>query len=160
MNKLALIRLDPVEIVSTLPATTGRLTLPGEGHVVISPPQAGWEGFGFRIAAVAPAAPPAEGKVEVGRTVVLIDGEPVEVLTTEDAPPQPRRMIRKSLVQQRLIDAGLMDAAYAALTSQPVAFARWYSFDHQEVYADDPDALALLVAIGASAEAVMAPPEA
>jgi len=68
-----------------------------------------------------------------------------------------RRMIRKSLVQQRLIDAGLMELAYAALTSQPAAFARWFAPDHPEVYADDPDALAMLVAIGADAAVVMAP---
>jgi len=72
-------------------------------------------------------------------------------------PPQLRRMIRKSLVKQRLIDLGLMDAAFVALTANPVAFARWFDMDYPEVYADDPDALGLLNAIGAPVEAVMAP---
>ncbi len=71
--------------------------------------------------------------------------------------PTARRKIAKSLVQQRLIDAGKMNAAYAALTSLPAHFARWFAPDHPEVYADDPDALALLAAIGADAEVVMAP---
>jgi len=73
------------------------------------------------------------------------------------AGPSSRRMVRKSLVKQRLIDLGLMDAAFAALVSQPVAFARWFDMDYPEVYADDPDALALLEAIGAIAEEIMAP---
>jgi hypothetical protein len=70
--------------------------------------------------------------------------------------PTARRMIRKSVVQARLIEAGKMNAAYAALTANPVYFARWFAPDHPNVYADDPDAIALLVAIGADAEAVMA----
>lgn len=68
----------------------------------------------------------------------------------------PRRMIRKSVVQTRLIDAGKMGAAYAALAANPVYFARWFAPDRPEIYADDPDALLLLKAIGADAEAVMA----
>lgn len=72
-------------------------------------------------------------------------------------PPQPRRMIRKSLVKQRLIDLGLMEAAFVALTANPVAFARWFDMDYPEVYADDPDALGLLNAIGAPVDEIMAP---
>ena len=71
--------------------------------------------------------------------------------------PTARRMVRKSVVQARLIAAGKMDAAYAALTSNSAYFARWFAPDQPEVYADDPDALTLLEAIGADAEAVMAP---
>jgi len=72
-------------------------------------------------------------------------------------PPPPRRLIRKTLVKQRLIDLGLMDAAFGVLVSQPVCFARWFDMDYPEVYADDPDALALLEAIGADPAQVMAP---
>jgi hypothetical protein len=72
-------------------------------------------------------------------------------------PAPPRRMIRKSLVQQRLIDAGLMDDAYAALMAHPASFARWFAPDHPRVYADDVDAIALLAAIGANAEVILAP---
>ena len=70
--------------------------------------------------------------------------------------PTARRKVRKSIVQARLIDAGKMEAAYAALTQMPAGFARWFAPDRPEVFADDPDALALLAAIGADAEAVMA----
>lgn len=74
-------------------------------------------------------------------------------------PVPVRRSLRKSLVQQRLIDAGKMDAAYAALTSNPTYFARWFAPDRPEVYADDTDALLLLSAIGADAGVIMAAPE-
>ncbi|MDF2994685.1 MAG: hypothetical protein K0R27_322 [Xanthobacteraceae bacterium] len=73
----------------------------------------------------------------------------------EPSPP-PRRRLPKSLVQDRLIAAGKLDAAYAALTAHPASFARWFAPDHPEVYADDPDALELLAAIGADAAQVMA----
>lgn len=72
-------------------------------------------------------------------------------------PTPPRRMIRKSLVKQRLIDAGLMDAAYTLLTAHPVSFARWFDMDYPEVFVDDPDAMALLAAIGADANIILAP---
>lgn len=79
------------------------------------------------------------------------------VVRTWGKVPAARRKIRKSIVQQRLIDAGKMEAAYVALTSNAAYFARWFAPDRSEVYADDPDALALLQAIGANAETIMAP---
>lgn len=69
----------------------------------------------------------------------------------------PRRMVAKSLVQQRLIDAGLMGAARDALWQDPAAWARWFAPDHPRIYADDPEAVALLRAIGADPDVIMAP---
>jgi len=93
-----------------------------------------------------------------GVTPIASDAELDEVLAAYGLlGPTARRMVRKSVVQARLIDAGLMDAAYAALTANSAHFARWFAPDHPEVYADDPDALALLAAIEADAESVMAP---
>ena len=69
----------------------------------------------------------------------------------------PRRLLRKSIVQARLIEAGKMEAAYAALTANATYFARWFAPDRPEVYADDPDALVLLGAIEADAASIMAP---
>ncbi|MCX5569589.1 hypothetical protein [Kaistia nematophila] len=155
-SKRALISTrSPEAIISVFPSTEGRIDLPGVGQ--LSPPEAGWSGDGYRIAGIVPAEIPAGKQLVSGGIdgIELIDGVPTWKM--EDAPPPPRRMIRKSLVKQRLIDLGLMDAAYAALTSQPVAFARWFDMDYPEVYADDPDALALLDSIGADPEVVMAP---
>lgn len=48
--------------------------------------------------------------------------------------------VKKSVVQARLIDAGLKDAAYyAGLTVNSAHFARWFAPDHLGTYADDPD---------------------
>lgn len=79
----------------------------------------------------------------------------MSVITIRPAPPA-RRKISKALVHQRLIDAGKMEAAKAALDANAVAFARWFAPGHDEVYADDEAALALLNAIGADAETIMA----
>ena len=58
---------------------------------------------------------------------------------------------------QRLTAAGKIGAAKAALEQDAAAFARWFAPGHTQVYADDPDALALLEAIGADPETIMAP---
>lgn len=70
--------------------------------------------------------------------------------------PTARRKVRKSIVQARLIAVGKMGEAYTVLTANPIFFARWFAPDHPEVYADDPDAIALLIAIGANPESIMA----
>ena len=80
----------------------------------------------------------------------------MSVITIREAPPV-RRKISKALVHQRLIEAGKMEAAKAALDSNAIAFARWFAPGYDEVFADDPDAVALLKAIGADPDAVMAP---
>jgi hypothetical protein len=86
-RRRALIRTDPEQIASIFPATASRLLLPGvEPISYVMPPEVGWEGFGFRIAEVVPADPVPEGKREISRTVELVDGVPVEILTLEDLP--------------------------------------------------------------------------
>lgn len=81
----------------------------------------------------------------------------MSVITIRKAPPV-RRKISKALVHQRLIEVGKMAAAKAALDADAVAFGRWFAPGFDEVYADDPDALALLKAIGADAKVIMAGP--
>lgn len=93
-----------------------------------------------------------------GVTRIASESELDEVLATYGLlGPTARRKVRKSIVQARLIDAGKMDAAYAALTQMPAEFARWFAPDRPEVYADDPAAIALLLAIGVDPEAILAP---
>jgi len=64
-----------------------------------------------------------------------------------DVPPA-RPMVAKSVVQARIIEAGRMGEAYAALTANPVYFARWFAPDHPAVYCDDADAVGLVTALG------------
>ena len=153
--KIALI--DGSTVLQTWSAPNGevatRYTLPDGSQ--ISPVLLGWSSGDYAVVEVIPFDVP-EGKQVVGApSYAVSDGVVLETYQVEDIPAPPRRMIRKSTVQQRLIDAELMDAAYAALTANPTYFARWFAPDRPEVYADDPDALLLLAGIGADAEIIM-----
>ncbi|ESZ15596.1 hypothetical protein X735_01310 [Mesorhizobium sp. L2C085B000] len=73
------------------------------------------------------------------------------------APPAERRMVPKSVVQARIIEAGKMSQAYAALAGNPIYFARWFAPDRPEVYSDDPDAVGLVRALGLDPAVILAP---
>jgi hypothetical protein len=68
-----------------------------------------------------------------------------------------RRPVPKSLIVMRLNAAGKLAAASSALNADIYARERWYAPDKPAIYADDPEALALLEAIGADAEDILAP---
>lgn len=73
------------------------------------------------------------------------------------AAPAARQLVLKSVVQARIIEAGKMSEAYAALTSNPVYFARWFAPDHPSVYCDDPDAVGLVQALKLDPAVILAP---
>ena len=73
------------------------------------------------------------------------------------APPPERRRVAKSLIVERLNAAGLLAAAKQALSADLYAQERWYAPGQPAVYADDPETLALLNAIGADAATILAP---
>ncbi|RWK54290.1 hypothetical protein [Mesorhizobium sp.] len=77
--------------------------------------------------------------------------------TGPEPTPRPRKTVLKSVVQARIIEAGKMAAAYAALTQNPIYFARWFAPDRPEVYCDDPDAIQLVTALGLDPDAILAP---
>ncbi len=58
---------------------------------------------------------------------------------------------------ERLNAAGKLQAARVALDSNLYARERWYAPDKPHVYADDEETLALLKAIGADPETILAP---
>lgn len=70
------------------------------------------------------------------------------VVLPEPEPEPVRRLIAKSVVQERMHDAGKLSAALAALQSQPIFFARWFAPDWPNVYFDDEGLLTVLGAIG------------
>lgn len=74
-----------------------------------------------------------------------------------DPLPEPApRLVRKSLIIDRLYAMGKLDDAYAALQAAPLYDRqRWES--RNAVYFNDPTMLAVLATIGADADAVMAP---
>lgn len=157
MSKIALIEGDSVHHV--WPVGEGetelaiRFTLPDGSQ--ISPVAVGWSNNTYAIVGVTEFVIP-DGKVTTGAPSYSVDaGQVVETYPVEDAPVY-RPMVRKSIIQQRLIEAGKMTAAYAALTSNATYFARWFAPDRPAVYCDDPDALILLAAIGADPETILA----
>lgn len=87
--------------------------------------------------------------------------EEVEWAEMQAVPPEaPRRLIPKSVVQERINAVGKLGAALTALNAQPLYFARWFAPNYPNVFFDDPDMLALLAAVGCAAgeiEAITAP---
>ncbi|MDX8534274.1 hypothetical protein RFM41_24430 [Mesorhizobium sp. VK25A] len=75
----------------------------------------------------------------------------------ENPAPAPRPTALKSIVQARIIAAGKMGDAYAALITNPIYFARWFAPDHPVVYCDDPDAVSLVTALGLDPAVILAP---
>lgn len=79
------------------------------------------------------------------------------------APEQPRRLIPKGVVQERVNAIGKWDAMIDAIMPDgrpSIFYARWFAPNHPNVYFDDPDLLAMLAAVGctqAQIDAVTAP---
>lgn len=76
----------------------------------------------------------------------------IGVLATEVE--DPRRLVRKSLVQERVNAIGKLSEAFAALNANPLAFGRWFAPDWPEVYFDDEGLLSILQSIGCTAEQI------
>lgn len=109
--------------------------------------------FGLFLAAEDPV--PADNKV-VSEALIDDNGRP-RLSRTLETRPAVRRGVLKSVVQARIIDAGKMAEAYAALTTNPVYFAKWFAPDHPAVYCDDPDAVGLIQTLGLDPAQVLAP---
>jgi hypothetical protein len=70
-------------------------------------------------------------------------------------PPPPPVYVSRLTVVDRLIAAGKLADALAALASDPVIEARWNAAT--EIATDDPTARALLAAVGADPDVILAP---
>lgn len=73
-------------------------------------------------------------------------------------PPPPPRAVPKSLVMDRLADAGKADGAFAALMRDPAFFTRWFSPDRPTVESNDPDTIAFLKSLEVDPDAILATP--
>lgn len=70
-------------------------------------------------------------------------------------PPTQRRAVRKLLVVDRLIAAGLAEAAMQGFAQSPIAKLRFDAAS--DLWADDADVIGFLTAIGADPDAILAP---
>jgi hypothetical protein len=108
---------------------------------------------------VTEANPPA-GKVQDDDQITVVNQRPVVTDSFEDAPAPPRRTIPKSIVMQRVDDAGMFDPVFGAFQAQPKAWIKWTSPDWPNVFFDDPLMLQVLSGVGctdAQIEAITAP---
>lgn len=77
-----------------------------------------------------------------------------------EGPPASRRLIPKSVIQERANAIGKLGDLMTALLANPLYFGRWFAPDWPEVYADDEGLLEMLAAVGcteAQIDAVTAP---
>ena len=92
-----------------------------------------------------------EGKQAVPADPIYSEGEWRQGWVFNDV---PRRMIAKWLIVSRLTDQELADA-FALMSLRQAE--RWRAAAFPDIYADDPEMLAILAAVGADAETVLAP---
>jgi len=81
-------------------------------------------------------------------------GEGWEVLADRppapEPPPPPRRLLPKSVVQERAHTLNKLATILAVLRSagQEINYARWFAPDWPKVFADDPGVLEILAYVG------------
>lgn len=84
----------------------------------------------------------------------------VEIMSASFFTPvaPPRALVRKSTVIRRLHEAGKLAAVMGVLDMPANIYAksRWWAPDWPEIYTDDPDAMALIAAVGGDVAAILA----
>jgi len=109
--------------------------------------------YALVLAAVNPPTPD-DGEVLVEGEPELVEGVWRQVWTAEASPSAPRRLIPKSVIQERVNDIGKLEAVLAALQSQAILYARWFAPDWPNVYYNDEAMLFLLDAVGCTPEEI------
>lgn len=132
-----------------------RAALPDGSHV--SPVSLGWSGGDYAVYSFVRFSAP-DGYYAVGEPSYTFDHQAKTVTETRDIEEVTplRRRVRKSVILSRLTDEQV-EAAMALLTAKQKE--RWRAPDQPTVYVDDPETLAVLQAIEADVDAVMAEEE-
>ena len=89
-----------------------------------------------------------------GKNVPMSEREEREFI--ESRVVAPPRVVQKSVIINRLEDAGLLNKAFFYMQSNPAMFLRWSSPDRLFVRIDDPDVLAMLDEIGVDPAVILA----
>lgn len=100
--------------------------------------------------------PAPDGQVVASEMISVAGARPVATSTFADAPPAARRLIPKSIVLQRVDDAGKFDPVYAAFQTQPKLLMKWNSPDWPNVFFDDETMLTVLNAVGCTSDQIAA----
>lgn len=98
--------------------------------------------------------PAPAGKQIKSETLRLVSGRPVAKSVFEDIPAPPRRLIKKSVIHERVNAVGKLESVLAVLQTQAILYARWFAPDWPEVYFDDPNMLAVLNGVGCTPEQI------
>jgi hypothetical protein len=94
-----------------------------------------------------------------GQIVPMTDAELAEA-TVDVVPAVPeRRRVSKTVVRQRVADAGKIAEAVQFIIGDPDLFSRWTLPGSPDVYFDDPDTIAVIQAIGLDPEQILAAPD-
>jgi hypothetical protein len=116
------------------------------------------EAHRFTVDVPAPTADPVVELVvrQHGGLYDIEPEPPPEIVPDPDPDPVPTSWrVSTYRIVRRLEEIGLIEAADAALASQPMLYRRFYTAG--SIPHDDPDAIAFLEGIGAEPEAVLAP---
>lgn len=97
---------------------------------------------------------PADGELLVEGAPELVSGVWRETWTAEESEDAPRRLIPKSIIQERVNDIGKLELVLTALESQAILYARWFAPDWPNVYYNDGAMLFLLGAVGCTSEEI------
>lgn len=150
---IALISLKPQQVLRTFNVereAAVRVDLPDGSQ--LSPVTLGWTDGKYAVWAVEPFEAP-ESKERVGPVSYEFWDDVVrEVYDVQDAPPPPRRMVPKWLIVARLTDQQLEQAIGLMTVRQQ---ERWRAAAFPDIYADDPEMVAILTYVGADAEHVL-----
>jgi hypothetical protein len=151
--RAAIINTTTSEILYMGEEGQGRASLPG--NVWVSPVDLGWEYGDFKCIEVTDFVAP-EGKQNVGLpSYEVIADKVVETYQTEDIPVPPvlPAQIEKATILSRLTDEQLEQAISLMTVRQQ---ERWRMPGYPMINVDDPELLAMLQAVGADPEVVLA----
>jgi hypothetical protein len=78
------------------------------------------------------------------------------VVAAHDPARQPRRVISKMVIRERIKTAGKIPQAVQMLMSNPELFSRWTLPGAVDVYSDDPDTVTFVRALGLDPAVILA----
>jgi hypothetical protein len=95
-------------------------------------------------------------KMVDGELVDLTPEKEAEIRADQSPPRNERRRITKEVIRRRVSDAGKIDQAVQMIMSNAEIFSRWTLPGRVDVYADDPDTVGMIEALGLDPAVILA----